>query len=151
MSPRQVIIIDADAGILSVPGAAVHSISVAFEDARSANCSRKITDMIQMACDELDDHIEDILSSPTDEDSSASNGDNPVDVQEDDNATSDDSKSVETLFPINESTMVDDDDHNITTASIQSPSNESGAGSSSCINTTVIGERVEVFCPADIA
>lgn len=47
LSPRQVIRIDIDAGIRSVPGSAGHKITVAFEDDRAAHMQSDITEMIQ--------------------------------------------------------------------------------------------------------
>ena len=64
LSPRQVISINTDAGMLSVPGAAGRQISVAFEDARAAHVQSEITDMIQESIDKLDNGIEEILSTP---------------------------------------------------------------------------------------
>lgn len=49
LSPRQIINIDIEAGMLSVPGSAGHTINVALENARAAHLSSEITLMIQDA------------------------------------------------------------------------------------------------------
>lgn len=62
LSPRQVIQIDIDARMLSIPGAGGHKITVAFKNARAAHVQSDITEMIQEAIDTLDEELEDILS-----------------------------------------------------------------------------------------
>lgn len=69
--------------------------------------------MIQLACNQPDSHIEDILSSPASSVESASNENDPVDVQDNDKTTSDYSQHVETPLPVNESAMVDPEEENI--------------------------------------
>lgn len=62
-SPRQVIAIDMDAGMLSVPGSAGHKVTVAFEEARAAHVQSDITSMIQEPIDKLDEEIDDLLDN----------------------------------------------------------------------------------------
>lgn len=64
-SPRQVININNDDRMLSVPGTAGLQIVVAFEDARAAHVQSEITYMITDSTDNLDYRIENILSTST--------------------------------------------------------------------------------------
>lgn len=63
LSPRQVIAIDTDVVMVTVPGAASHTVNVALEDVRAAHVTNDITSMIQESIDQLDDQIEDHLES----------------------------------------------------------------------------------------
>lgn len=153
MSPRQVISIDADTGMLSVRGAAGHSMTMAFEDARSPKRSTEITDMIQLACDQMDDEIEDILSFWPSDDANVLENDNNVDNS--DAISSDDDKKSEDPLLVNESIMGDKNEDPVSTPS--SPSAQIGRTRQTtaltrvllnCIDANTTGERVEVFWPA---
>lgn len=62
---------------------------------------------------------------------------------------SDYSQYVDTSVPINAPITVDEEDHNVTTASVPFPSKQPVPDSSSCINIPAFIECVEVSCLAN--
>lgn len=62
-SPRQLIKSDHDAGMSTVPGAEWYKRSVVFEDARAAHVTIDMTDVLQQSIDELDEYLDELLSS----------------------------------------------------------------------------------------
>lgn len=100
---------------------------MAFEYARAAQCSTEITDIIELACDQLDDHIEDILSLCPVDDANVPDEDNHIDIS--DAISSDDDTKPEDPLLVNESIIVDNTDDPVRIPSSPSLPNASGYSS----------------------
>lgn len=158
LSPRQVISINTESGMLSVPGAAGHQINVAFEYARAAQMTRDIKEMVQQAIDQFDENIDNLLMS--------ADGDHDSIISPDrvpHHATSNDTPSVVDIDDSDVSAPELDNNGDSSPLTLQSEAApqsdpepvvdahppESVVADSN--NSPDIGDHIEVFWPADNA
>lgn len=111
LPPRQVLSVDHDVGMVTVPGLSVQPITVVFEDTRAAHVTCDKTEAIKSSLDELDSSIHD-LQDVEDDCSSACLSEPDGSVVSDGRFVQDEEKNLDNLFPLDRSNVCDhSDDH----------------------------------------